>query len=146
MAVCGLGFIAGNFLSGPALTILWIHIGPVDSAWDVILPYLGPFITGLLVGGLAGLIWKGWTTGLAFGLAGCLIFTLAAVAGSFIYSFLFSTLGMESVVSSSVVNEGLRMSIFLVIGRSIFGGIAGILWGVFLDRSQRIGFGRLKVA
>ncbi len=145
MAVCGLGFIAGRLLSVPAFwQILGIPTGSTYSEWNAFLTYFPSSVTGLFVGGLVGLVWKGWKTGLAFGLAGCLIFILAGLASTYSFSFLFYDRGLEQIVSSNVMDEGHRIPIFLVIGRSIFGGFAGLLWGILLDRYQRIGFNRLK--
>jgi hypothetical protein len=138
MAVCGAAFIAGRLLTGPPYwDMLGISTQWVTSEWQVLLMLAASPVTGLLVGILAGLLWKGWKTGIVFGLASSLIFTLGLLGQFFFWYVLFNH-GMPQILDPEFMSPTLRLFIGTLISYSILGGIVGILWGVLLDRLPRM--------
>jgi hypothetical protein len=142
MAVCGLGFIAGRVLTGP---IYWKMLGIptawVNSEWETFCIYAALPVTGFFVGGFAGLLWKGLKSGIVFGLASSLIFTVGLIAQllaqNSIWNLLFDQ-GIMQTVDPNSLSDNLRLLIGMLISYSILGGIVGILWGILLDRLPRM--------
>jgi hypothetical protein len=142
MMVCGLGFIAGRLLTGP---IYWKMLGIptawVNSEWETLCIYAALPVTGFLVGGFAGLLWKGLKSGIVFGLASGLIFTVGLLAQwlaqNSIWNLLFDQ-GVMQTVDPNSLSDNFRLLFGMLISYSILGGIVGILWGVLLDRLPRL--------
>jgi hypothetical protein len=138
MVMCGLGFIAGRLLTEPGYwDMLGIPTGWVNSDWGTALVYAASPVTGLFVGVLVGLLWKGWKSGIVFGLASSLIFSIALLGNYSSANFLVAH-GILQIVDPKFASDTLRLFLFSLITYSIFGGIAGILWGVLLDRLPRM--------
>jgi hypothetical protein len=137
MAACGFGFVAGRLLTGPGYwDMLGIPTRWVNSDWQVLFMLAASPVTGLLVGGLAGLLWKGWKSGMIFSLVSSLIFTVGLL-GQYVW-ILFFDYRMLHTVDPLSLSGNLRLFLGTLISYSILGAIAGVLWGILLDRLPRI--------
>jgi hypothetical protein len=140
MMVCGLGYLAGNLLTEPSY---WNALGiPIDWAnedWRTsFFIYVASPVTGFFIGLFAGLLWRGWKSGLVFGLASSVIFTGGFLANFSSWSFFFHQ-GAFRMQTDEHVMFSMQTWCFIcwLIGYAIFGGIVGILWGILLDRVPR---------
>jgi hypothetical protein len=135
MAIYGFAFsITAFIISSP-----WIFRFP-NPWWE----YVGdsfffyaetPFVF-FCIGLLSGFLWKGWKMGIVFGLASSLLFTIGWWITLAALSFVWGQ-GMIGIVDVQTLSEKLPTAHWLAFDL-IYGGILGILWGIFLDRLLRV--------
>jgi hypothetical protein len=134
IAICGVAYIAPRFLLNldSLMPIPWMNYD-----WQLFLLYVSSPFCGICFGFLVGLVWKGWKTGIAFGLASGFIVTIAFWSNRAVAPFLMEQ-GMNRIVDAKILSEELWLFIFWLSSSLIYGGIVGILWGILLDRLPRM--------
>jgi len=135
MAICGLAYLAPMVLLNPAVLGLpnpWLDDGRAQFLLYASSPLFG-FCFGLLI----GLLWRGWKTGIVFGLASGLIFTIGFWSNRAAMSFVWNQ-GMDRIVDAKILSEELWYVIYWLASNLLYGGIVGILWGILLDRLPRM--------
>jgi hypothetical protein len=135
ISICGLAYLAPRFLLHPEA--LGISIPWMNYDWQLFLLYISSPFYGICFGFLVGLAWKGWKTGIAFGLASGLMVTIAFWSNRAVAPFLMEQ-GMNRIVDAKILSEELWLFIFWLTSSLIYGGIVGILWGILLDRLPRM--------
>jgi hypothetical protein len=138
MAACGFGYVAGTLMTGPACwESLGVSVAWVKGDWESVFVYAEYPVTGLILGLLAGTLWKGWKAGMLLGTASGLIFTAGFWLNYGSWNLLFGP-GMKTLVQAKIVNTEAWNFVCWLIGYTLFGGIVGIFWGILLERSRRI--------
>jgi hypothetical protein len=142
MAICGFAYFAPLFILNPEILGLpnpWLNDGRASFIFYASSPLFG-FCFGILV----GLLWRGWKTGIVFGLASSLIFTIGFWINLAAMSFVWGQ-GMVGIVDVKNLSTELS-TVHWLASDLIYGGIIGILWGILLDRLPRIRQWNLPVA
>jgi hypothetical protein len=138
MIFSGLAFAVAMFLVQPAY---WEGLGismlQRNGGLGSFFLHAASPILGLCIGLPIGLFWRGWKTGIVFGLASGLFFTLGSLTNRFFWPFLLDQ-GTLHFVSTKIMSAELWKFISWLINYSIYGGTVGFLWGVLLDRLPRL--------
>ena len=135
MFTCGLAFLAPHvILSQDALGFLNPWKG---EGWSSFLFYASSPICGFCFGMLIGLLWKGWKTGIAFGLAGAVVETTVWGISNAVQSLIWHQ-GLEGILNANTLSAKLWVLIYYLASWMFYGGMLGILWGILLDRLPRI--------
>jgi hypothetical protein len=135
MFTCGLAFLAPHVILSPEA--LGLPNPWKGEGWSNFLFYASAPICGFCFGMLVGFLWKGWKTGIAFGLAGALVETIGfGIFHAFQDPILHQ--GLDWIVFANTLSEKLRVLIYYSASYMFYGGIVGILWGILLDRLPRI--------
>jgi hypothetical protein len=134
MAVCGLAYMAPRFLMVPVALGNFI---PWNDGVESFLLYATPPFYGFCFGMLAGLPWKGWKTGIVFGLAGALFSIIGFLGIRAAQTFVLEQ-GLYWIFDSKTSSATLWIFVYWLASNLLAGGIAGILWAILLDRLPRI--------
>ncbi len=138
MIACGLGYVAGTFFTGPSYwEALGIPVNWINADWEALFIYADSPLTGMLIGLMAGSLWRGWKVGMIVGLASSMIFTIGFWMNYASWQFLFGR-GMDKLSQMGANYMEAWNFICWIIGYTLFGGMVGILWGILLDRIPRI--------
>jgi hypothetical protein len=86
---------------------------------------------------LVGLFWKGWKTGIAFGLASGLIFTIGFWSNRAVMPFIWDQY-MNRIVDGKILSAQLWYFYYWLANSLFYGVIVGILWAILLDRLPRL--------
>ncbi len=135
MAICGLAYLAPRVLFNPEILGLpnpWL----AEEWYPFLLDTASPFY-GFCFGMLVGFFWKGWKTGIAFGLASGLIFTIGFWSNRAVMPFVWDQC-MNRIVDGKILSAKLWYFYYWLANSLFYGVIVGILWGVLLDRLPRI--------
>jgi hypothetical protein len=138
MIACGMGYVPGTFLTGPSYwEALGIPVKWINGDWEAFFIYAASPLTGMLIGLMAGWLWRGWKAGIIVGLASSMIFTVGFWMNYASWQLLFGR-GMDLMSQTGMNYMAAWNFICWIIGYALFGGIVGILWGVLLDRIPRM--------
>jgi hypothetical protein len=135
MTACALAYMAPKFLIN--LDALGILAPQVYKGWTTFILYAASPTYGFCYGFTAGLFWRGWKAGIAFGLASSLLFTIGFWTNRTVMFSLYR-LGMDRIIGANILPEEWWLFVYWIANSLSYGGIVGFLWGILLDRFPRI--------
>ena len=133
----GFGYVLSLFLTGPSIwAVLGLPTDWVTSSLESFFVLGSEFVNGLLVGLMIGWVWKGWKTGLIFGLMSGIIFELGFWV-NWLVLFVMNANLQHNLTGSTAAELGWILLTW-AIAYLLFGAVVGVLWGILVGRVRRM--------
>ena len=135
MVLCGFAYMAPRILLNPQ--VLGFPNPWMDEGWAQYLLYASSPFCGFCFGMAVGRFWNGWKTGIVFGLAGGLTFTIGWWIFHSAQSFILGQ-GIDWIFNANTPSVKILVLLYWSVSCVLYGAIVGILWGILLDRLPRM--------